>query len=48
VIKKTCDAYAALRANLKAGNLGRPGSKRYRRATGKPVSFRPEGSAAGD
>ncbi len=44
VIKKTCDAYAALRANLKAGNLGRPGSKRYRQATGKPVSFRPEGA----
>ncbi|WP_327136702.1 transposase [Streptomyces sp. NBC_01340] len=42
VIKKTCDAYATLRANLRAGNLGRPGSKRYRRATEKPVTFRPE------
>ncbi|MGI5193215.1 RNA-guided endonuclease InsQ/TnpB family protein [Streptomyces sp. CA-288835] len=41
VIKKTCDAYSALRANLKAGNLGRPGSKRYRRATEKPIAFRP-------
>ncbi|MFJ9712594.1 RNA-guided endonuclease InsQ/TnpB family protein [Streptomyces sp. NPDC101234] len=40
VIKKTCDAYSTLRANLKAGNLGRPGSKRYRRASGKPVAFR--------
>ncbi|WP_286256716.1 RNA-guided endonuclease InsQ/TnpB family protein [Streptomyces graminofaciens] len=44
VIKKTCDAYAALKANLRAGNLGRPGSKRYRRAAEKPVSFRPEGA----
>ncbi|MFJ8084017.1 RNA-guided endonuclease InsQ/TnpB family protein [Streptomyces sp. NPDC096205] len=40
VIKKTCDAYAALKANLKAGNLGRPGTRRYRKATGKPVAFR--------
>lgn len=30
VIKKTCDAYATLKTNLRAGNLGRPGSKRYR------------------
>ncbi|MPY49254.1 RNA-guided endonuclease InsQ/TnpB family protein [Streptomyces acidicola] len=44
VIKKTCDAYATLKANLKAGNLGRPGSKRYRRAVEKPVAFRPEGA----
>ncbi|MFE5021062.1 RNA-guided endonuclease InsQ/TnpB family protein [Streptomyces sp. NPDC056690] len=40
VIKKTCDAYRTLKANLKAGNLGRPTSKRYRRATEKPVAFR--------
>ncbi|MCX4670884.1 transposase [Streptomyces sp. NBC_01381] len=44
VIKKTCDAYATLRANLKAGNLGRPGSKRYRAASEKPISFRAEGA----
>ncbi|WP_371579292.1 RNA-guided endonuclease InsQ/TnpB family protein [Streptomyces sp. NBC_01314] len=44
VIKKTCDAYTALKANLKAGNLGRPGSKRYRRATEKPISFRSQGA----
>ncbi|MBL3667450.1 transposase [Streptomyces sp. M2CJ-2] len=44
VIKKTCDAYATLRANLKAGNLGRPGSPRYRRATQKPIAFRPTGA----
>ncbi|CAM5706102.1 IS200/IS605 family transposase ISDge19 [Streptomyces alboniger] len=43
VIRKTCDAYATLKASLRAGNLGRPGSKRYRRAAGKPVSFRPQG-----
>ncbi|WP_328768851.1 RNA-guided endonuclease InsQ/TnpB family protein [Streptomyces sp. NBC_00286] len=44
VIKKTCDAYTTLKANLKAGNLGRPGSKRYRRATEKPIAFRPHGA----
>ncbi|ANS62492.1 transposase [Streptomyces lincolnensis] len=44
VIKKTCDAYRALAANLKAGNLGKPWSKRYRRAVDKPVVFRPEGA----
>ena len=44
VIKKTCDAYATLKANLKAGNLGKPWSKRYRRASEKPIAFRPEGA----
>ncbi len=44
VIKKVCDAYATLKANLKAGNLGRPGSRRYRRATEKPIAFRTEGA----
>ncbi|MFI7295587.1 RNA-guided endonuclease InsQ/TnpB family protein [Streptomyces sp. NPDC050121] len=44
VVKKTCDAYATLKASLKAGNLGRPDSKRYRKATGKPIAFRPEGA----
>ncbi|MFI9171810.1 RNA-guided endonuclease InsQ/TnpB family protein [Streptomyces lincolnensis] len=43
VIKKTCDAYTTLRANLRAGNLGRPGSKRCRRAAEKPIAFRPQG-----
>jgi IS605 OrfB family transposase len=43
-IKKTCDAYATLKANLRAGRLGRPGSARYRRATQKPVAFRPFGA----
>ncbi|MFF5014013.1 RNA-guided endonuclease InsQ/TnpB family protein [Streptomyces sp. NPDC001165] len=41
VIKKTCDAYAALKGSIKAGNLGRPGSKRHKAATGKPITFRP-------
>jgi putative transposase len=44
VIKKTCDAYTTLKANLRAGNLGRPGSTRYRRAAEKPVVFRPQGA----
>ncbi len=44
VIQKVCDAYATLKANLKAGNLGRPGSRRYRRATEKPIAFRTEGA----
>ncbi|WP_323178137.1 hypothetical protein [Streptomyces sp. NBC_00847] len=44
VVKKTCDAYATLKANLKAGNLGSPGSKRYRRATEKPIVFRSDGA----
>ncbi|EFL14470.1 RNA-guided endonuclease TnpB family protein [Streptomyces sp. C] len=42
VIKKTRDAYATLRANIRAGNLGRPGSKRRRKAESKPIAFRPE------
>ncbi|WP_344023097.1 transposase [Streptomyces luteireticuli] len=42
VIKKTRDAYTTLKANIKAGNLGRPGSKRRRKAGAKPVTFRPE------
>jgi IS605 OrfB family transposase len=41
-IKKTVDAYTALRASLKAGRLGRPGSKRWVKATGSPVEFRPD------
>ncbi|MFD7440200.1 RNA-guided endonuclease InsQ/TnpB family protein [Streptomyces sp. NPDC059909] len=44
VIKKTCDAYRTLASNLKAGNLGKPGSKRYRRASETPIAFRPEGA----
>ncbi|MEU9851798.1 transposase [Streptomyces sp. NPDC047974] len=42
VIKKTRDAYTALKANIKAGNLGKPGSKRRTKAESKPITFRPE------
>ncbi|WP_406102788.1 transposase [Streptomyces sp. NBC_01003] len=41
-IKKTCDAYTTLKANLRAGRYGRPGTKRHTRASGKPVMFRPQ------
>ncbi|MER7693563.1 transposase [Streptomyces sp. NPDC097610] len=41
-IKKVVDAYTTLRANLRAGNLGKPGSKRRKKAESKPVVFRPE------
>jgi putative transposase len=40
VIKKVCDAYTTLKANIRAGNLGRPGSKRRLRAETDPVDFR--------
>ncbi|PRX46799.1 IS605 OrfB family transposase [Nonomuraea fuscirosea] len=42
VIKKVADAYATLRANLRAGNLGQEGSPRRTRATSKPITFRPD------
>ncbi|MFD5323235.1 hypothetical protein [Streptomyces sp. NPDC127092] len=42
VVKKVVDAYAALKANLRAPNLGPPTSKRHRSAVGSPVVFRPE------
>ncbi|MFE4262678.1 RNA-guided endonuclease InsQ/TnpB family protein [Streptomyces sp. NPDC056883] len=41
-IKKVRDAYTTLKANLRAGNLGRPGSKRRVKTESKPVMFRPE------
>jgi putative transposase len=40
VIKKVCDAYKTLKANLRAGNYGQPDSKRYRRVSTEPVGFR--------
>ncbi|MFJ2833363.1 RNA-guided endonuclease InsQ/TnpB family protein, partial [Streptomyces sp. NPDC087263] len=40
VLRKVADAYTALKANLRAGNLGKPGSKRHTKATGKPIAFR--------
>ncbi|WP_317985808.1 transposase [Streptomyces sp. 5-10] len=39
-VKKVVDAYATLRANLRAGRLGPQGSKRRAKATSKPVTFR--------
>jgi putative transposase len=40
VIKKVVDAYATLKANIKAGNLGPEGSKRRVGAQSKPICFR--------
>ncbi|MEV5377360.1 transposase [Streptomyces nondiastaticus] len=40
VVKKVCDAYATLKGNLRAGNLGAEGSKRRACAESKPVVFR--------
>ncbi|MFF4137514.1 RNA-guided endonuclease InsQ/TnpB family protein [Streptomyces mirabilis] len=42
VIKKVCDSYTTLKANIRAGNLGKDGSRRRRKAESKPVTFRPE------
>ena len=41
-VKKVVDAYATLKAPLRAGSLGPPTSKRYRKAVGTPIVFRPE------
>jgi hypothetical protein len=41
VIRKTCHAYQTLKANIRAGNLGKPGSARRVKAESKPVRFRP-------
>lgn len=41
VIKKVADACTTLKANLRAGRLGRPGSPRRTRTENKPVTFRP-------
>jgi IS605 OrfB family transposase len=40
VIKKVADAYATLKANLKAGNYGKPGTKRRQLVETNPVEFR--------
>lgn len=42
VVRKVVDAYTTLAAQLKAGLLDGKGPKRHRKATGSPVSFRPE------
>ncbi|MCJ0907487.1 hypothetical protein [Rhodococcus sp. ARC_M6] len=41
VIKNVSDAYKTRTANLKAGNYGRPGSKRYAGMADSAVRFRP-------
>src|SRR6476469_6857859 len=41
-IKKVHDAYTALKANIRAGNLGKKGSKRRTKVESKPIAFRPE------
>jgi hypothetical protein len=49
VIKKVRDAYTSLHANLRAGNLGKKGSKRRVKAESKPISLKhcsPAGAAA--
>jgi putative transposase len=40
VIKKVADAYTTLRANIRAGNYGTPGSRRRTKVEAKPVVFR--------
>ncbi|MDH6285041.1 RNA-guided endonuclease InsQ/TnpB family protein [Prescottella agglutinans] len=40
VIKKVADAYATRASNLKAGNYGRVGSKRYAAVAESPIRFR--------
>jgi IS605 OrfB family transposase len=42
VVKKVVDAYATLKANLQAGNLGPSTSKRHRKAVSAPIAFRSE------
>ncbi|MEW2479669.1 transposase [Mycobacterium sp. NPDC049093] len=39
-IRKVADAYAALRANLRAGRYGEPGTARRRKVESAPVRFR--------
>jgi putative transposase len=41
VARKVVAAYTAMRANLRAGNYGPPGSRRRAAAESKPVMFRP-------
>jgi IS605 OrfB family transposase len=40
VARKVAGGYATLKANIAAGNLGKPGSKRRLSAEGKPIRFR--------
>ncbi len=47
-VKKVCDAYATLKGNIKAGNLGPEGSKRRTRAEAKPIAFREDAAQSFD
>jgi putative transposase len=47
-IRKASNAYATLKANGKAGNLGPRDGKRWAKAFGKPVSFRPDSAISFD
>jgi hypothetical protein len=40
VARKVAGAYVTLKANLQAGNLGKPGSKRRAALEAKPIRFR--------
>ncbi|MEQ4302206.1 transposase [Plantactinospora sp. B6F1] len=40
VARKVAGAYATLKANIRAGNLGKPGSNRRTKAESKPIAFR--------
>lgn len=40
VLRKVADAYSTLKANIRAGHLGKPESKRRRKAEAKPITFR--------
>jgi IS605 OrfB family transposase len=42
VIRKVADAYATLSAKVRAGNLGKPGSRRRVKAESKPIAFSAE------
>ncbi|MFF9071166.1 RNA-guided endonuclease TnpB family protein, partial [Streptomyces sp. NPDC014872] len=48
VIKKVRDSYTTLKANIRAGNLGKEGSERRRKAESKPVTFRPQAAQSYD
>ena len=42
------DAYTTLRANIRAGNLGKPKSTRRCKAESKPITFRPDAAQPHD
>jgi IS605 OrfB family transposase len=42
VARKVAGAYAALKANIRDGNLGEPGSERRVTAESRPIGFRPD------